>query len=196
MKFPPDIQNIRVLTYSPILFITLDSPYHTKVIMRRIVLIGTIAAMGIALFTSCRQTENKSATTEEFSYQVDRFEDISVLKYRLPGFEQLSLQEKELIYYLSEAALCGRDIFWDQNFRYNLVIRKTVEAVIDSYKGDRETEEYRNFIIYAKRIFFANGIHHHYSNDKFVPGFTAEYFATLLKDSNPSLLPLSERDER
>ncbi len=164
--------------------------------MKRIILIGTIAAMGIALFTSCRQTENKSGKAEEFSYQVDRFEDISVLRYRLPGFEQLSLQEKELIYYLSEAALCGRDIFWDQNFRFNLVIRKTVEAVIDSYRGDRDTEEFRNFLIYAKRIFFANGIHHHYSNDKFVPGFTAEYFATLVKESDGSLLPLTEAMNR
>ena len=146
--------------------------------------------MGIALFTSCHQTEKKSDVADEFSYEADRFEDISVLRYRLPNFEQLTLQEKELIYYLSEAALCGRDIFWDQNFKYNLVIRKIVEAVIDSYNGDRESDEFKAFLTYAKRIFFANGIHHHYSNDKFVPGFPAEYFATLVKGSDASLLPV------
>ena len=160
--------------------------------MKRILLIGIFAAMGIAFFTSCRQTDKKSAAADEFSYQADRFEDISVLRYRLPGFEQLSLREKELIYYLSEAALCGRDIFWDQNFKYNLVIRKTLEAIIDSYSGDRDTDEFRAFITYAKRVFFANGIHHHYSNDKFVPGFSADYFAALVKSGDKALLPLGE----
>ena len=160
--------------------------------MTKNLLIGTIAAMGIVLFTSCRQTENKSAEAEGFIYQVDRFEDISVLRYRLPEFELLPLQEKELIYYLSEAALCGRDILWDQNFRYNLVIRKTIEAIINSYTGDRETEEYKAFTTYAKRIFFANGIHHHYSNDKFVPGFTPEYFKSLVMRSDATMLPLSD----
>ena len=89
--------------------------------------------------------------------------------------------EKEFIYYLSEAALCGRDILWDQNFKYNLVIRKTIEAIIASYGGDKQAKEYSSFITWAKRVFFANGIHHHYSNDKFVPGFSEEYFATLVK---------------
>ena len=148
--------------------------------MKNILLIGTIALMGTALFSSCGQTGEKAAASDTFTYEVDRFEDISVLKYRLPGFEQLSPGEKELIYWLSEAALCGRDILWDQNFKYNLVIRRTIEAIIDSYSGDRETEEYKAFITYAKRVFFANGIHHHYSNDKFVPGFSKEYFDALV----------------
>ncbi|MFZ2285874.1 MAG: dihydrofolate reductase [Bacteroidales bacterium] len=148
--------------------------------------------MGLALFTSCGQPGEKAARTEEFTYEVDRFEDISVLRYRLPGFEQLSAGEKEFIYWLSEAALCGRDILWDQNFKYNLVIRKTIEAVIDSYGGDKETDEYKSFITYAKRVFFANGIHHHYSGDKFVPGFSQEYFENLVTGSDPALLPLSE----
>ncbi len=160
--------------------------------MKKNLLIGTIAAMGIALLISCQTSEKKSAVTDDFSYQVDRFEDISVLRYRLPAFEQLSLQEKEFIYYLSEAALCGRDIFWDQNFRYNLLVRKTIEGIISSYSGNKETEEYKAFITYAKRIFFANGIHHHYSNDKFAPGFTSDYFASLVNESDETMLPLVE----
>lgn len=151
-----------------------------------------ITFMGTALLTSCGQAGEKAAPEVEFNHEVDRFEDISVLKYRLPGFEQLTAGEKELIYYLSEAALCGRDILWDQNFRYNLVIRKTIEAIIDTYGGDRESDQYKAFITYAKRVFFATGIHHHYSNDKFVPGFTADYFASLTGGSDASRLPLKE----
>jgi len=160
--------------------------------MKTNVLIGTIAFMGTVLFTSCGQTVDRTAATEEFTYEVDRFEDISVLRYRLPGFDQLPAAEKEFIYYLSEAALCGRDILWDQNFKYNMVIRKTIEAVIDSYSGDRDAQEFISFITYAKRVFFANGIHHHYSNDKFVPGFSQEYFAGLVNGSDAALLPLLE----
>ena len=148
--------------------------------MKKYLLIGTIAFMGTALFTSCGPSGGKVTAEEEFTYEVDRFEDISVLKYRLPAFEQLTAGEKEFIYYLSEAALCGRDIFWDQNFKYNLAIRKTIEAIIDTYKGDRESADYKAFITYAKRVFFANGIHHHYSNDKFDPGFSPDYFALLV----------------
>ena len=151
-----------------------------------------VAFMGTALLTSCGQAGKKAAPEAEFTYEVDRFEDISVLKYRLPAFEQLSVQEKEFIYYLSEAALCGRDILWDQNFKYNLVIRKTIEAIIDTYTGDRESADYKAFITYAKRVFFANGIHHHYSNDKFVPGFSADYFARLVTGSDAARLPLKE----
>ena len=151
-----------------------------------------VAFMGTALLTSCGQAGKKAAPEAEFTYEVDRFEDISVLKYRLPAFEQLSVQEKEFIYYLSEAALCGRDILWDQNFRYNLVIRKTIEAIIDTYTGDHESADYKAFITYAKRVFFANGIHHHYSNDKFVPGFSADYFARLVTGSDAARLPLKE----
>ncbi|MCI0522999.1 MAG: dihydrofolate reductase, partial [Bacteroidales bacterium] len=160
--------------------------------MKKLLLIGTVATMGILLLTSCGDNGKEAAGTDEFSYIADRFEDISVLRYRLPGFEQLTSAEKEFIYYLSEAALCGRDIFWDQNFRYNITVRKTIEAILESYNGDRESEEFKAFITYAKRVFFANGIHHHYSNDKFVPGFTADYFAQIVKGSDQSLLPLKE----
>jgi dipeptidyl-peptidase-3 len=160
--------------------------------MKKYLLIGTIAFMGTAMFTSCGQADRKAAPEAEFTYEVDRFEDISVLKYRLPAFEQLTAGEKEFIYYLSEAALCGRDIFWDQNFKYNLVIRKTIETIIDTYNGDLESDDYKAFITYAKRVFFANGIHHHYSNDKFVPGFSPDYFVRLVDGSDASRLPLKE----
>ncbi|MEZ5020820.1 MAG: dihydrofolate reductase [Bacteroidales bacterium] len=160
--------------------------------MKKIVLTAMIAFMGTALFTSCGPAGEKAGAGDEFTYEVDRFEDISVLRYRLPGFEQLTSAEKEFIYYLSEAALCGRDIFWDQNFKYNLLVRKTIEGIIETYQGDREGDDFKAFITYAKRVFFANGIHHHYSNDKFIPGFSSDYFALLIEGSDPSSLPLNE----
>ena len=112
------------------------------------------------------------------------------MKYKLPGFESLSSIQKEYIYYLSQAALAGRDILWDQNFRYNLLIRKTLEAIIDSYSGDKEADDYKAFIVYAKKVFFANGIHHHYSSDKFKPGFSGEFFGKLIKGTDIEKLPL------
>ena len=149
--------------------------------------------MIILTITACKNTKQTVVqTTDDFKYFVDQFEDLRVLKYRVPGFELLSLQQKKLIYYLGEAALCGRDIFWAQNFKYNLKIRKTFEAIIESYSGNKESVEYKAFIVYAKRVFFANGIHHHYSNDKFKPGFTETFLAELIKGSDPGLLPLAK----
>ena len=109
-------------------------------------------------------------------WSVDRFADIEVLRYEVPGFEQLSLQQKTLVYYLTEAALWGRDILWDQNCKYNLAIRKVCEAVYQNYKGDKNDGQWKAFEQYMKQIWFANGIHHHYSNAKFKPGFTQEWF--------------------
>ena len=128
---------------------------------------------------------------KNFNYFIDQFEDIRVLRYQLPGFEFLTLQQKKLIYYLSQAALSGRDILWDQNFRYNMMIRKAIEAILDNYSGDKESAEYEAFLVYAKRVFFANGIHHHYSNDKLKPGFSASYFASLIDGTDRNYLPLS-----
>ncbi len=132
---------------------------------------------------------SEPASKDDFNYFVEQFEDIRILKYNLPAFESLTPGQKEYIYYLSEAALAGRDILWDQNFRYNLLIRKTLEAIIESYSGDRKSEEYKAFLVYAKRVFFANGIHHHYSSDKFNPGFSKEYLVSLLNGSDLSKLP-------
>lgn len=137
----------------------------------------------------------KSANTfsdpaSDFKYFVEQFDDIRILKYRLPGFEDLSLQQKMYVFYLSQSVLAGRDILWDQNFRYNLVIRKTLETIIRSYTGNRDTDEYKKFMIYAKKVFFANGIHHHYSRDKFKPGFSEEYFAELISNTEIKNLPV------
>ncbi|HUX96474.1 MAG TPA: hypothetical protein VMV47_12150 [Bacteroidales bacterium] len=137
-------------------------------------------------------TGPENEVKDDFKYFVEQFEDIRILKYKLPAFESLSLKQKEYIYYLSQAALAGRDILWDQNFRYNLLIRKTLEAVIDTYPDDKNSDEYKEFLVYAKRVFFANGIHHHYSSDKFRPGFQQSYFESLVKGSEQSELPLSK----
>jgi dipeptidyl-peptidase-3 len=129
---------------------------------------------------------------KKFNYLVDQFEDMRVLKYRLPGFEALTLKQKQLIYFLSQAALSGRDILWDQNFRYNLLIRKTIEAIIVHYSGKRDSDEYKTFLVYAKRVFFTNGIHHHYSTDKLKPGFSVNYFALLITGTDQRFLPLAK----
>ena len=122
----------------------------------------------------------RSEAEKEAPWIVDRFDDIKVIRYEVPGFEQLPLQEKLLVYYLSEAAKCGRDILFDQNFKYNLPIRRTLETIYEYYEGDRTVPEWAALEKYLKKVWFANGIHHHYSNDKFVPEFTEEYFRTVV----------------
>ena len=129
---------------------------------------------------------------ESFKFLVDEFADLRIMRYQIPGWDQLTLNQKAYIYYLNEAAKCGRDILADQNFKYNLTVRKTIEAVIESYQGDRECADFQNFMVYAKRVFFSNGIHHHYAEDKFFPEVTEAYFADLIKNSNAELLPLNE----
>jgi dipeptidyl-peptidase III len=129
---------------------------------------------------------------DDFLYFVEQFEDMRILKYKLPGFENLQFNQKLYIYYLGQAALCGRDILWDQNFRYNLKIRKTIEAIICSYQGEKRSSEYYSFLTWARRVFFANGIHHHYSRDKMVPGFTIDYFTTLITETPAEKLPISQ----
>lgn len=126
------------------------------------------------------------AEADDFQYEADRFADIRILRYQVPGFEELSLQQKKLLYFLAQAGMSGRDILWDQNFKHNLRIRRTLEEIVRYYPGNRETAEFSEFLTYAKRVWFANGIHHHYSNNKFAPGFTPAYFRTLIQDSAPS----------
>jgi dipeptidyl-peptidase III len=160
--------------------------------MKNFVKVFTLFIMTILGLNSCRNASKPAPkVNDQFNYLVDQFEDMRVLKYKLPGFESLSVQQKKYIYYLSQAAMSGRDILWDQNFKYNLQIRKTIEAVISSYQGDKETMEYKAFLVYAKRMFFANGIHHHYSSDKLIPGFSEDYFANLVKQADPQYLPLT-----
>lgn len=127
---------------------------------------------------------------EEFSYIVDQFADLQILRYQVPGFENLSLRQKQLLYHLSEAALMGRDILFDQNGRYNLVIRRTLEAVYQYGTVDKSSADYQAFEVYLKRVWFANGIHHHYGEDKFIPGFSEAFFEAAVRSVDASLLPL------
>lgn len=127
---------------------------------------------------------------EEFSYIVDQFADLQILRYQVPGFANLSLRQKQLLYHLSEAALMGRDILFDQNGRYNLVIRRTLEAVYLYGKIDKSSADYQAFEVYLKRVWFANGIHHHYGEDKFIPGFSEAFFDAAVRSVDTSLLPL------
>ncbi|MDP2384846.1 MAG: dihydrofolate reductase [Bacteroidota bacterium] len=128
-------------------------------------------------------TVAKKDSVEVFQYQTEQFSDLRILRYQVPGFNELSLQQKTLLYYLSEAALCGRDMMWDQHYKYNLTVRKTLENIVDTYKGDRKAPEFAKFMEYTKRVWFSNGIHHHYSSDKIMPEFTKEYFASLVGQS-------------
>lgn len=127
---------------------------------------------------------------EKFSYIVDQFADLQILRYQVPGFENLSLRQKQLLYHLSEAALMGRDILFDQNGRYNLVIRRTLEAVYQYGTVDKSSADYQAFEVYLKRVWFANGIHHHYGEDKFMPGFSEAFFEAAVRSVDASLLPL------
>lgn len=127
---------------------------------------------------------------KEFSYIVDQFADLQILRYQVPGFANLSLRQKQLLYHLSEAALMGRDILFDQNGRYNLVIRRTLEAVYQYGTVDKSSADYQAFEVYLKRVWFANGIHHHYGEDKFMPGFSEAFFEAAVRSVDASLLPL------
>ena len=131
---------------------------------------------------------------DHFEYTVDRFADLQLLRYRVNGFDDLSLRQKTLVYYLSEAALEGRDILFDQNGKYNLRIRRLLEAVYTGYQGDRATDGFRALEVYLKRVWFSNGIHHHYACDKFVPGFPETYLRELVDSVDVSCLPLEEGD--
>jgi dipeptidyl-peptidase-3 len=138
----------------------------------------------------------KSPSGGEFAWQVDRFADIKILRYQVPGWESLSLQQKELVYYLSQAALCGRDIVFDQNYKFNLSIRHTLEAIYMHYTGPRDTPQWNEFMVYLKRVWFSNGIHHHYSGDKFYPSLTIDDFADLASNSPDAVFPVRDGQSR
>lgn len=135
--------------------------------------------------------DNKAVDTDNFKYQTEKFADLRILRYKVPGFNELSLKEKKLVYYLYQAALSGRDIIYDHNYKYNLTIRRTLEAIVNSYSGESSGKDWDNFLVYTKRVWFSNGIHHHYSNKKILPDITKKYFTSLVKYSDSKLLPLS-----
>ena len=146
--------------------------------------------MFTAAATLCPTTA--TAQTDDFKYTDEQFADIQMLRYKVEGFEQLTLKEKTFIYYLSEAALQGRDILFDQNGRYNLRIRRMLETVYTDFSGDRNSEEFRALTTYLKRVWFSNGIHHHYGSEKFVPNFSPEFFRAALKTVDATKLPLAD----
>ena len=152
----------------------------------------------VSMLLSCSEAPQQDVEQDsaaEASWTVDRFDDIKVLRYEVPGFEKLPLQQKKLVYYLAEAARCGRDILFDQHFKYNLAIRHTLETIYTSYAGDRTVKDFVAMEKYLKKVWFANGIHHHYSNDKFTPEFSREWFEQMLSKYASNLeLPISQKE--
>ena len=146
-------------------------------------------------FAGCNNSKNETketaaelkSDTSDFKWQTEQFADIKMLRYQIPGFDKLTLSQKKLVYYLTQAGYSGRDIMYDQNFQYNLKIRKALEKIISNYKGDKTTGDWNKFVEYAKRFWFSNGIHHHYSNSKIMPEFSKDYFTTLLQDAGVKL---------
>ena len=157
-------------------------------------IIFLIAAAFFFTLTGCdfKNNEEESMNQKEFKYQTEQFADLGILRYQVPGFENLSLRDKELVYYLYEASLAGRDILYDQNYKHNIKIRKTLEAIVNSYSGDKNSGDFQKFMVYTKRFWFSSGLHHHYSSSKFLPDFSKEYFAELIKQSDGKLLPLKD----
>ena len=147
----------------------------------------------VAAVASCADCNNKKKG--DFKYLGDEFADIKIMRYQIPGWEKLTLKQKEYVYHLSEAAKFGWDIYWDQNCKDNLAVRKVLQNIIENYKGDRTSKEYNQFLVYAKRVFFSSGIHHHYAEDKFFPQCSQEYFRALMEsvgdtDKCEALLPV------
>ena len=130
---------------------------------------------------------NDGQKETKFNHLVEQFADIKVLRYKVPGFEELSLKEKSLVYYLTQAGLAGRDIMWDQNYKHNLKIRAALENINANYTGDKESEDFKAFKVYLKRVWFSNGIHHHYSNDKIKPEFELNYLTQILSSTNTTI---------
>ena len=157
--------------------------------MKKHLILMTVAA---TLLTSCGGSKTTTAEADKFDYTVEQFADLQILRYKVPGFEELTLKQKELIYYLTEAALEGRDILFDQNGKYNLRIRRMLEAVYTNYQGDKTTPDFKNMEVYLKRVWFSNGIHHHYGTEKFVPNFSQEFLKQAVLGIDAQLLPLAK----
>ena len=147
--------------------------------------------ISISIIANAQEMKTAPKATKEaaFDYVVEQFADIRVLRYQIPGWDNLTLKEKKFVYYLTQAGTAGRDIMWDQHYKYNLKIRKALEQIYLTYKGDKNTADWKNFEIYLKRVWFSNGIHHHYSSDKIKPAFSKDYFASLLKATKTNLEP-------
>lgn len=159
---------------------------------------GPVYAQKAPLIKNTTKTLNSSETTEAstpvkgFNVEAESFADLQVLRYQVPGFDQLSLKQKQLAYYLSEAALCGRDILYDQKSKYGLLLRKTLETAYTTYQGDKTSDDWKKFAEYCGRFWFSNGNHHHYANQKFIPDCSFDYFGSVIKNSDTKKLPLEQ----
>lgn len=143
----------------------------------------------LACTTSTDQSEGKNTLMEDtdFQWEVDKFADVRILRYQIPDFDRLSLSQKKYVYYLSQAGLAGRDIMYAMNYRYNLDIRKAFDQIVGRYSGNKNADDWKNFLTYAKRVWFSSGIHHHYGMQKFKPEFTREYLEILLSETGTQL---------
>jgi dipeptidyl-peptidase-3 len=150
--------------------------------------------LAVLLLSHCGGQQRETSKQEEFKYFSEQFADLQILRYQVPGIEDLNPKQKEMVYYLYQAALSGRDIIWDQNFKHNLAVRRTLEAIVRNYTGDRNSENFENFMVYTKRVWFSNGIHHHYGSTKMMPEFSREYFAELVKNSPEGKFPLQDSE--
>ena len=142
------------------------------------------------VLSSCSPNKQSSEKPDNFDYNVEKFADLGILRYQVTGWDELTPDQKKLLYCLNEAALQGRDILFDQNNRYNLAIRRVLEAVYIHYQGDKQSKEYEELVTYLKRVWFSNGIHHHYGEEKFLPGFSEDFFRNTVKNLNPDLIPV------
>jgi len=147
----------------------------------------------MTMFTlSCNNPAKQEVNSDGFKFLLEQFADLKIMRYQVPGFDSLTLEQKELVYYLSQAAVAGRDILFDQNYKYNLAIRHTLDNIVENYKGDRTTDDFKSFMVYVKRVWFSNGIHHHYSKDKFYPQISRDYFEFLINETSEGNFPLRE----
>ena len=161
--------------------------------LKELMVCGLASCIMLSCADQKSQTQEKEEMTvseenkDDFKYLAEQFADLKIIRYQIPDFDKLSANQKELVYYLYQVSLSGRDIIYDQNYKHNIVIRRALESIIINYSGDKETEEWKNFMDYTKRVWFSNGIHHHYSTVKIKPECTQEYFSTLLAETNTSL---------
>lgn len=153
--------------------------------------VSSMVFMALLVQSSAGQASTDNNKKDDFSYFSEQFADLKILRYNIPGFDALTLQQKKLAYFLSRAALAGRDIYWDQNYKHNLTIRRILEQIMLTFRGDRDSELFKKFTVYTKRVWFSNGIHHHYGNDKFIPDFTEQEFRYLIARSRSKQYPLS-----
>lgn len=160
--------------------------------MKLLKIAAVFMTVGVSMVSNGQTTKKADVKTTEkapFEHVVEQFADIKVLRYQIPGWENLTLKEQKLVYYLTQAGYSGRDIIYDQNYKYNLKIRKALENIYVNYKGNKNSEDWKNFEIYIKRVWFANGIHHHYSNEKMKPAFSTAYLTGLMKATKTTLAP-------